>query len=141
MLKKSNNVQHFKLKQSQVLRYFQQTLYIVSIALVLFCSLEWFFKALLLLLLGLEYWRQQSIENNKNSLKVIEVRDNKVFFKRKNDQQFQEPTQILIKQNRIFVELTLQLNNEVISEFIYQDSFCSKGQFNKLMQNLRFNHL
>jgi len=138
--KKSNNVQHFKIQPSKALKYFKALLNLVAFLLIVFCSIEWVFKALLVLLLVVEYHSQQIIAKNENHLTAIQVRDNKLFLMRQNDDQFQSIDSVNIKQNRIFAELELHLKDEVRSEFICQDSFTSKYQFCSLMQHLRFIH-
>lgn len=139
--KKFKNVQHFNIKPSLIFSHFQKVLYVIAISLVLLCSLEWFFKILLLALLILEYSRQQQNSKKNNHLEAIEIRDNKLFLKGSNDVLFQPLIKLNMKQNRLFAELELHLKDEVRSEFICIDSFTSKTQFSQLMQNLRFNHL
>ncbi len=138
--KKSNNVQHFKIKPSKALKYFKVLLNLTAFALIVFCSIEWAFKVLLVLLLALEFQRQQIITKNENHVTAIEIRDNKLFLMRHHDDQFQSIDSVNIKQNRIFAELELHLKDEVRSEFICRDSFASQYQFCSLMQHLRFIH-
>lgn len=79
--------------------------------------------------------------SNENYLAAIEIRDGKLFIKRKNENKFQNVLKLNIKQNRIFVELELHLINQVRSDFIFRDCFNSQSQFRLLMQQLRFIHL
>jgi len=113
----------------------------MAFLLTLFCSLEWYFKVLLSLLLGLEYYRQSALSKNKKHLSDIQVRDNKVFLKRKNALEYQAVIEFKLQQNRIFAEIKLHLKDEVQTEFICQDRFSSKAQYSLFMQTLRFNHL
>jgi len=111
----------------------------MAFLLVLFCSLEWFFKVLLSLLIGLEYWRQKIAFKKKNHLSDLEVRSSKLFLKRQNEDKYQLVTDIKHQQNRIFAELELHLKSETLTEFICQDRFTSRIQYSLFMQNLRFN--
>lgn len=118
--------------------YLLLALYLIALLLVIFSSLEWFFKVLLSLLIGLEYWRQKITFKNKNHLSDLEVRNSKLFIKRQNEDKYQLVTDIKRRQNRIFAELELHLKDETQTEFICQDRFTSRTQYSLFMQNLRF---
>lgn len=121
------------------LKYFKIILNSAVFLLIIFSSIEWGFKLLLILLLGLEYRRQQINEGKENKIIALEVRDKKLFLKHKNNPQFYPVLEINLKQNRIFAELELHLNDQVISEFICRDRFTSQYHYCSFMQYLRFN--
>ena len=85
--------------------------------------------------------RQRLLSDDRHLLKAIEIRDEKLFLKRENDDFLQNVLKLNIKQNRIFVELELHLKDEVRSEFIFRDCFYHPSQFSLLMQQLRYIHL
>lgn len=139
MQKKFNNVQHFKINPSLSLSIFHYILSGVVFVLILFSSLDLYFKLLLVALLLLDLFRQQSSIDNKTA--NIEIRDNQLFYKLENDSEFYKITQFSLNQNRLFAELTLHLKDKVLSLFLYQDSFKSKSEFSTFLQNLRFMRL
>ncbi len=138
MLKKSNAVQHFKIKPSQTLLYFYYAINIGAFLIIVFSSIEWWFKILLTVLLLLEFLRQQQKKRALNELKIIEVRDNKIFIKRKRDENFIAIEKWALKQNRIFAEIQLHLKDDICSNIFFSDSFQSKQQFSQCLQCFRF---